>query len=167
MQIKSSLQTKPCLFNCVVYCRQQERLDYCLDLMQTLNTYFPCRLFFIHHLTQGQGCYTQAPEIPGGKSTSFYDTLFVEVSSDQLYRVAFALFPFLVPQLPIMLFWDCDPTQEKAVLPAIAPYARRLIFDSETVESLELFARRMLLEKKAACDQMDLNWARLMGWRSF
>lgn len=160
------MQIKPCLFNCVVYCRQKERVDYCLDLMHTLSGYFPCRLFFIHHLEEGHGHYTQSREIPHGQMTDFYDTLFVEASSDQLHRVSFSLFPFLVPELPIMLFWDCDPTQEKDVLPAIYPYANRLIFDSETIEDFASFANRMLATpEREACARIDLNWVRLIGWR--
>ena len=174
---------KPCLFNGVVYCQQKERVGYCLDLMHTMAGYFPCRLFVIHCLEEGVvDHYTQSREIPEGVSVAsdwgshFYDLLLVEVSRDQLHRVPFALFPFLVPELPIMLFWDCDPTEENAVLAAVSPYARRLIFDSETIGSLAPFAQRMLGVTEGSKEgkkstgrkplaQIDLNWVRLMGWR--
>lgn len=156
---------KPCLFNCVVYSAAKERLDYCLEFMRQLALYFPCRLFVIHRLEDKESYYAQNRQLPYGDGAQFYDTLFVEVSKDQLNRVAFALFPFLDPELPIVLFWDCDPTEEKAVLPDIAPYASRLIFDSETIEPLSAFARRLLdaSHEEKAC--LDLNWARLAGWR--
>lgn len=159
---------KPCLFNCVVYCQQQERFEYCLELARGLASYFPCRLFFMQHLKEkGLNHYTQSREGLSGWGANFYDTLFVETSSDQLYRVPFSLFPFLVPELPIMLFWDADPTEEKEVLPIIWPYANRLIFDSETISNLATFARRMphFETNDQAKEQVDLNWARLSGWR--
>lgn len=155
---------KPCLFNCVVYCESKERLDYCLDLMRNLAAFYPCRLFVIHRLAEeAKGQYTQSKDLYE-KGSSFYDTLFVEASEDQLYRVPFALFPFIVPELPIMLFWDADPTEERAVLPMIQEYARRLIFDSETVEPLFAFARRILASQDDE-KRLDLNWVRLSGWR--
>lgn len=160
-----ALAIKPCLFNCVIYCEKKERLDYCLDLLHTLASYFPCRLFVIHRLDESlKGQYTQSPDLYD-KGADFYDTLFVEASADELYRVPFALFPFLVPELPIVLFWDCDPTQEQAVLPMIRNYANRLIFDSETVEPLFAFARRILESVDDEKKRLDLNWVRLSGWR--
>lgn len=165
--LASMQEIKPCLFNFVVYCEQQERFEYCLELARSLAKYFPFRLFFVHHLKEkSSNHYRETQEGLNGWGASFYDARLVESSSEELYRVPFSLFPFLAPQLPIMLFWDCDPTEEKSLLPSIRPYAHRLIFDSETLTDLAAFAERMLSHDLGylAREQIDLNWARLAGW---
>lgn len=158
-----------CLFNLVVYCQDPDRLEYLQKLVMAIIEHFPCRITLIFG-SQGQGAdsiVSKTTVIKADKGVGTpCDQLLIESTPAYLYRVPFLIWPFLLPDLPLFLIWDCDPTAETEILPQLQRYASRLIFDSETVDNLQHFSQRLLAYADAnKRDLVDLNWTRIGGWR--
>lgn len=165
----TSGRVQACLFNLVVFCQDANRLEYFRQLIQSTIEYFPCRITLIRQLDgeEHDRLVTQNSIVRAATNTSIAcDQLSIQSSVDSLYRVAFQIFPFLLPDLPVFLVWDCDPIHEQQILPKLQPYANRLIFDSETVDNMQRFGQRLLDHAHAITrDIVDLNWIRIGGWR--
>lgn len=158
----------PCLFNLVVYCQDVDRMAYFQQLIQTTIAYFPCCIALIYR------CERQNTPIA---STTFLSStpedsspkceqLLIQASGKDLYQVPFLVLPFIQSDLPLFLIWDCDPTADQAILPALQAHANRLIFDSETIDHLQRFSHHLLAYMQTHThDIVDLNWTRIGGWR--
>lgn len=159
-----------CLFNLVVFCRRAERIAYFKKLIQAAIEHFPCRVMFIQDI-HGEAQKLLSTELTVLKAKQSdnpvnCDQLLIETGSHTLAQVPFVLLPFILPDLPLFLIWDCDPTTEQEILPKLLPHANRLIFDSETIDHLQRFAHRILAyQGSQSLDMVDLNWTRIGGWR--
>jgi glucose-6-phosphate dehydrogenase assembly protein OpcA len=64
------------------------------------------------------------------------------------------------------LLWTEDPSAPHPLFAPLAKLATRIIFDSESADSLLNFSKTVLkLRKETGVDTADLNWARTEGWR--
>jgi len=95
------------------------------------------------------------------------DFIDIKVSGNYLPRVPLLILPHFLPDLPIYLVWDENPTQENPISQEMEKYASRIIFDSESAQNLQQFAKSLLKHKESypSLDIADLNWARSEGWR--
>jgi glucose-6-phosphate dehydrogenase assembly protein OpcA len=161
---------KACLFNLVVFCQDGDRMDYFHELIQATVDHFPCRITLIRHVEgqKGESIDTQASRIQPSKlgQPNVSDQLLIQATTQALYRVPFLVLPYLLSDLPLFLIWDCDPATEQHILPTLQANASRLIFDSETIDNLQTFSRRILpYADPHQRDIVDLNWTRIGGWR--
>lgn len=159
---------KACLFNLIIYTREPRRTNYFKQLVKMIMSQFPCRVIFI----QGNPSSNEGDlkiRVTSEKSQNeriVCDQIFIEAADQDINRVYFLLFPLFVPDLPIYLLWGQDPTTEYTILPHLEHFARRLIFDSEATENLQLFSRNMLNRIETTSIQIiDMNWAKIRGWR--
>lgn len=160
-----SVQTQACLFNLVIYCPEPSRIGYFQQLIQAIAEHFPCRITLIQGSADSHDIETSRSLISSSSNT-ISDQLLIKASREKLDRAPFFVLPYLLPDLPLFLVWDCDPTGEQKILPALRSYASRLIFDSETIDNLQLFGQRLLTYTEADVrDIVDLNWTRIGGWR--
>lgn len=160
---------KACLFNLIVYTHEPAYVTYFKKIAHMIMEIFPCRVMFIH-----ENRMLQAPFLKIHVNTEelvnpigmVCDEINIEASTDQLARVPFLILPYFVPELPIYFIWGQDPTQENSVLSHLQKYATRLIFDSDTAEDFHHFSQMMLERLKLPKPEiMDINWARIGGWR--
>lgn len=160
---------KACLFNLVIYAKEEKRASYLQQLEQTVLERFPCRIIFIQHDSTNPKQLDVAINSQQRNKTNKkfnYDEIFIRAGTEMLSRVPFLVIPNLVPDLPIYLLWGQDPSTEKEILPRLENYASRLIFDSECSSHLKQFATDMIqLMKNRKTGIMDLNWATISGWR--
>lgn len=161
-------EAKACLFNLIIYTHEPRRTDYFKGVMRLVIEQFPCRIIFIQ-------CH---PDIPSAlniyvsieKSQSeqgiVCDQVILEAGKNELERIPFLILPLLMPDLPIYLFWGQDPSKENTILPHLQHLATRLVFDSESTEDLYKFSENMLERLKSTSSPIvDMNWARIGGWR--
>ncbi len=161
---------RACLFNLIVFNRISARTDYFRNIVQKVIDKYPCRVLFI----------TSDPEAPvpylktavsvvapiGGEVSIACDYIDFGVSGPDMVRIPFVLLPHIIPDLPVSLLWTEDPSQAHELFDPLSKLAQRIIFDSESADSLLAFAQRVLaMRAETKTDIADLNWGRTEGWR--
>lgn len=157
------------LFNLIVFTRFSPRTDYFRNIVQKVVEKFPCRTLFISHDPDSSQPYLKTAisvVSPSEEASIACDQIDIGVAGPDLQRVPFVILPHLIPDLPIYLLWAEDPSIPHPLFPPLAKLATRIIFDSESADSLLAFAQTLLeLKEKTGIDVADLNWARTEGWR--
>ena len=130
---------------------------------------FPCRTLFVSHDPDSPQPYLKTAisvVSPSEEASIACDQIDIGVAGPDLQRVPFVILPHLIPDLPIYLLWAEDPSIPHPLFPPLAKLATRIIFDSESADSLLAFAQTLLeLKENTGIDVADLNWARTEGWR--
>lgn len=158
----------PYLFNLIVYSPHSSRRPFLQELTKSLVDNFPSRVIFIEQTDAQPDLVVQVGDAPTEQNRDHVIPceVLIQTPADKLSKVPFALLPNLVPDLPVALLWDTDPTTEPDILPHLLKFSSRLIFDSESVDNLRQFSQCLVAQADAvAVDIIDLNWARLRGWR--
>ena len=160
------------LFNLVVFSPDPSRTPYFRSLVEDIVDYFPCRVLFTEACAKrdnpSKGITTEFNSYATRKGPYLtgYEEITLRYHPSQKEQLSFRLIPYLLPDLPNYLIWGQDPTTEHDVLPALLPYAHRLIIDSETTCDLQRFTRQILGQIQGShIDVIDLNWTRIKGWR--
>lgn len=151
------------LFNLILYATNPQRLKYLQDFIQTIVKSFPCRTILIY-------CDPEAPakQLELQETTNAtYSQIQINSSSEQLHRVPFVIFPILIPDLPLYLFWTEDPTREEIVLPRLIKFSKRLFFEYGNINERAAFSLRLLqmMHAHPEIEFIDLNWSINSGWR--
>lgn len=164
-----SSKAKACLFNLIIYTQETCRSDYFKNMVQMIIEQFPCRIIFIQGDRTTQDSYLRvrvSTETGKNKRGMACDQILIEAAGKDLSRVPYLILPLFIPGLPIYLLWGEDPTTENTILPHLQTFATRLIFDSECTEDLQHFSQIMQQKLKSSPIQVvDMNWARIRGWR--
>jgi 6-phosphogluconolactonase len=166
MEKGEDLKNKACLFNLIIYTQEPCRADYFKEMARMIMEQFPCRIIFIQGDRSSKESYLRQKtltETEQGKDS--YAPILVEAAGDDLIKAPFLVLPLFVPDLPIYLLWGEDPTTENKILPHLQKFATRLIFDSECSEDLTLFSQHMQEMLSTPTEIVDMNWARIGGWR--
>ncbi len=160
---------RACLFNLIVFNRYSSRTDYIRSIVQKVVEKFPCRVLFISEDTQAKTPFLKTAIsvlISGQEGNSACDQIDIGASGEEVQKVPYLLLAHLLPDLPITLLWTEDPAKEHPLFKPIAKLASRVIFDSESADSLQKFSKAVLdFHAKTKIDIADLNWARTEGWR--
>lgn len=159
---------RACLFNLVIYAKQDKRAEYLYQVAQTVIGKFPSRVIFVTGEEDSKEPYLKTSvsvlSAQEGENEIVCDYINVAFGGSDSVRVPFVILPHILPDLPVYLLWGDDPQKDNSLLLAMQRYATRTIFDSECTENLPGFARA-LLEKEKGHEIADLNWARIEGWR--
>lgn len=173
-QIWDSLQgtgkMRACLFNLVIYTRKNPRMDYLYKISQKLIEKFPSRIIFVTIDDEATDpvLKTSVSVISAGSTETSIacDLINIVLSKHNEERARFILLPHILPDLPIYLVWSDDPSKNNPLTKQLEKLATRVIFDSESTNSLTDFANSLIEHKeKLGSDIADLNWARIEGWR--
>lgn len=158
-----------CLFNLIVYTHEPRRTAYFTAMVKKIRKQFPCRIIFITSNPVAKEDYFHVEtlkESAGDESSSLCEHISIKTSGRDINRIHFLIFPLIVPDLPIYLLWGQDPTTEQTILPHLEGFSTRLIFDAEATSNLQQFSLNMLSRlHPSAIDFVDMNWARIGGWR--
>ncbi len=162
-------KTRACLFNLIVFNQLSSRTDYIRNIVQKIIDTFPCRVLFVSHDSDPSKSYLKTAVsvmASQGKSGAVCDDIDIGVAGSDWERVPYVILPHIVPDLPVYLLWGEDPSQPHPLFQPLAKLATRIIFDSESADSLFGFAQTLLsFKEQKGLDIADLNWARLEGWR--
>ena len=105
---------------------------------------------------------------PGGLQQVSYEQILIRARGDADKRLASAVIPLLLPDLPVFLWWTETPPLDAAYFEDLLGLADRLIVDSAD------FARpdRTLAQLRAVARAghgryglTDFNWTRITAWR--
>lgn len=160
------------LFNLIVFNRLSPRTDYVRNIVQNVVEKFPCRTLFISSDPNSSAPYLKTAVsvvVPqSGESTVACDQIDIGVAGSDIEKVPFVLLPHIVPDLPVYLLWTEDPSQDHYLFDPLVKLATRVIFDSESADSLLAFSQKLLnLHEQTKIDIADLNWARTLQWRGW
>jgi len=158
------------LFNLIIYTQKTSRDSYLHTVAHKVIEQFPCRILFIsvEHEATEEYLRAKISLMYAGKEPSAIacDLIELEVGGAQLKRIPFIILPHLLPDLPIYLVWEEDPSLDNPIFEQMSLYASRLIFDSESTYHLPAFSLKLLdIYKEIKIDIADLNWARMENWR--
>jgi glucose-6-phosphate dehydrogenase assembly protein OpcA len=157
------------LFNLIFFTEQSPREEYIRKIAYKLIKKFPARIFFISSDTESENSLKTSVAVISTEQGEFditCDLIEISASGAAQERVPLLLLPHIVPDLPVFLVWAEDPTRYSTLYENLKSFATRVIFDSESTEDLESFAKSVLTKyKEADFEIADLNWARLESWR--
>ena len=106
--------------------------------------------------------------IPDGATQVSYEQILVRARGDSDERLASAVIPLLVPDLPVFLWWTGTPPIGGRRFGELLGPADRLIVDSADFprphETLTQIAR-ICAQARGLFGVTDLNWTRLTPWR--
>ncbi len=157
---------RACLFNLIVFNKLSSRTDYIRDIVQKVSEKYPCRVLFISSDPESERPYLKTAVSVVGDGSIACDYIDIGVSGREIERIPSLLLPHLIPDLPISLLWTEDPSVEHSLFAPLSKLATRIIFDSESADSLLAFSQKILrLRAETGIDTAELNWARTEGWR--
>lgn len=156
---------RACLFNLIVFNKLSLRTDYIRDIVQKVSEKYPCRVLFISFDPESNLTYLKTAISVVGNGNIACDYIDIGVSGKQIEKVPFLILPHIIPDLPISLLWTEDPSLDHPLFAPLTKLANRVIFDSESADSLLAFAKKILMLNQTGIHTADLNWARTEGWR--
>jgi hypothetical protein len=157
---------RACLFNLIVFNRLSARTDYIRNIIQKVSEKYPCRVLFISSDPDAHQPYLKTAVSVVGSGNIACDYIDIGVSGPDIEKVPFVLLPHIIPDLPVSLLWTEDPSIPHPLFAPLSKLSTRIIFDSESADSLLAFSQTVLkLRAETGVDTADLNWARTEGWR--
>lgn len=163
---KGKKRTRACFFNLVIYTQKNETQAHYSHLVDSVLAKFPCRVFFISEGPANQSYLRSSVTAQSLNEGIFCEVIQIDVAGQLLERVPFLMLPYIIPDLPLYLLWTQDPTKEKTLLPALKPFAKRVIFDLEEGADLQKTSLNILSLMKGCSHEVgDLQWCALKGWR--
>lgn len=162
-------KTRACLFNLLIYSKENTREKYIQTIIQKIVQRFPCRiLLFINKGPEHKEIQSTISviEISQGGSQVFCDCIQFDLSSNDLKQISFLTLPHLMPDLPTFSLWAEDPSKDDPYLLHFETFCSRMIFDSEVSDSLVSFSKNLLkYQVMTGINLADLNWARTESFR--
>lgn len=96
------------------------------------------------------------------------EEIYVSARTDAVDRLPAAALPLLVTDLPVFLWWACEPALDDGLFRSLVHMADRLIIDSQALSApgtgIPLLANR-LRERAMEAIVGDLAWGRTGPWR--
>jgi glucose-6-phosphate dehydrogenase assembly protein OpcA len=161
---------KASLFNLVIFTKDNVRKDYFQKIARQVIRKFPCTIINITEAENSTESYLRTfvsdlqPE--NNANSIFCDMTNFEVSGASRNIIPSLVIRHIQEDLPTYFLWADDPSKRDPIALELKDLATRVVFDSETAESIAAFAKTLLeLHEKVECDIGDLNWARLAPWR--
>jgi glucose-6-phosphate dehydrogenase assembly protein OpcA len=111
--------------------------------------------------------FCQVPIADGARQIS-YEQILVRAHGNVEERLASAVIPLLVPDLPVFLWWTGTPPTSGRSFGDLVGLADRLIVDSSDVARPEVMLprlARLCAQAHGLFGLTDLNWTRLTPWR--
>ncbi len=164
-ELQGKNKTRACLFNLLIYTKENTREKYIQNVIEKIVQRFPCRMIlFIDKGVAPQEIRATISviELNQGQSDTFCDCIQFEIDSQSITKIPFLALPHLVTDLPNYLLWADDPNEQNLHRLRLETFCSRIIFDSETSQDLLSFSKNSLkYQIKSAINIADLNWARI------
>ena len=168
-EMQGKNKTRACLFNLLIYTKENTREKYIQQVMQKIVFRFPCRiLLFIDKGSAPMAIRSTVSviEINSGETPIFCDCIQFEMSTLDLNQITYLTLPHLMPDLPTYMLWAEDPFKQDPLPYQLEKFCSRVIFDSEVADQLVIFAKTLLrFQVRTNLTLSDLNWARVESFR--
>jgi len=168
--IESKSKVRAALFNLICFVPDGEHLAYVERITRFVLGKLPCRVLFLLFDPDSEQEYlrtTASMERIGESDPPILcDQIRIAFSKEYAERVPFLVTPHLLPDLPISLLWEGDPTDQPKIFPQLEKIAGRILFDPSSLPQLPDFARFTLnLMQNTNSVVRDQKWGCCEGWR--
>lgn len=166
---------RACVLNLILFTPRPDERSQMDALLSEVTEQHPCRAFVIladrdasaarldaYVSTRCQLSTRGAKQICGEQLT-------IEAAGEFVERVASAVTPLLVPDVPVFLWWREIPKQGDRHFERLAKLSDRVVFDvaaSVRPQTDLLRLARLLAAHDAEMRATDLDWGRLTSWRN-
>lgn len=155
-------KAKACLFNLIVFTSETRCMAYFQSLVDMIMERFPCRVMFIRSSPSDKNLGLRI----NVATRLGCDQVTIETGSAEQEEILFLILPHFVADLPVYLLWGEDPAIPNPLFAPLEKLCQRIIFDSAFIENLAHFSKTILNPAiHPDSDIVDINWARMRGWR--
>lgn len=164
LENKQGNKIKGCLFNLLVYTKDEIRGDFLRGVVQSIVQKLPCRLITVQSLSAvNESLEIKVKQYGNGEIVC--DHIAIKCPASDHAKIPFIVIPQFVPDLPVYIIWGDDPSQNFEVLKELIPYATRVIFDLESVFEFKNYCPKVTSLLKEGHEVIDIPWAVLSSWR--
>jgi glucose-6-phosphate dehydrogenase assembly protein OpcA len=165
---------RACAMNLLVYMKGDQETRRAIDWIGKLITRHPCRAIIMSvdptSVQPGLSSWISTLcHLPSnGSQQVCCEQIVLEAHGDSLCHLPGAVFPLLLPDLPVFLWWNDVPDPGDEVLLKFGMVAQKLILDSRPFSNPRTqFVRLISLSQKVGWRAAlgDMNWGRLRLWR--
>ena len=158
--LKNANFVRACLFNLIVYCKDQKEYGYYESLVHGLMKNYPCRVFFILEKDESPlATFVDVRTFTEGSSTVSCDYISFKLSTSDANKIPYLLLPHIVPDLPVFLFWPFSPSHSN--FEHLTKLSTRVLLSSALRSADEILHK----DQHSTCSFSDLNWLYTKGWR--
>jgi len=165
--------TRACLFNFIVFCETDADVAHATETISLLTSRHPCRAIVLlaradePHAELTASISAHCHLAGGGRKQVCCEQISIRASGERTGQLASAVLPLLESDLPTVLWWQGNFMARPTSFPRLIAVADRLIYDTSTWESPELFlgALSRVAVDQPRCRFADLSWTRLEFWR--
>jgi glucose-6-phosphate dehydrogenase assembly protein OpcA len=152
--------TRASLFNLVAWCETAESRDRAAEIIGDITGRVPCRAIVVlaesNAADELSATVTARCQLPaGGRKQVCCEQISITAGGSRVGRVESAVLPLLEGDLPTVLWWRGNFTEQPALFQRWEDVASRVIFDSSTDPCAS----------NPPANGTDLNWTRLALWR--
>ncbi|MGM0439614.1 MAG: glucose-6-phosphate dehydrogenase assembly protein OpcA [Chlamydiota bacterium] len=156
------------LSNLIVYTENPQREAHFKSVIDKVIKKFPSRVFLI--IMDLESCHKNFDVTVEVKTISqtkaLCDVTTIKASAHYLSRISYLLLPFLIPDMPVNIFWSQDILKQCCLFTTLKKVANRIIFDSESCSNISQYSKALLSHlEKAPYELCEINWIRLGSWR--
>jgi glucose-6-phosphate dehydrogenase assembly protein OpcA len=163
---------RACVLNLILYSQHddREKIDTLLDEVTVSH---PCRSLVLiadRETTEAHlNAYvsTRCQLNARGTKQICGEQVTIEAGGAVVERIASAVAPLLVPDVPVFLWWKDVPNEDDKLFNRLAEMSDRIVVDSASshhpYEDLRRFSR-MIAGRGGDMRASDLNWGRLTSW---
>lgn len=157
---------RACLFTLIVVISPNQKEGYLRQVVEAVSRRFPCRIIVVASgKSLPESMHLSVESVNREELVLAPDQITIETAEEDLDRASFLMLPHLVPDLPVYLLWGRDPAKHEEALHKLEKISHRFVFDSATACDLTAAFGEMLERTRQGQDLVDINWARLSGWR--
>lgn len=162
------------VLNLIVYAEREAHARRAAASIAELALRHPCRAIIVVADRAGSESPTPLIEmrchlpIADGARQVSYEQILVRAHGHVAERLASAVIPLLVPDLPVFLWWTGTPPTSGRTFGDLVGLADRLIVDSADAARPEIMLpnlARLCAQARGLFGLTDLNWTRLTPWR--
>jgi len=158
------MPSKACLYNLLVFTKKPERLKKLEPLFLDLLGRFPGK--FVSVLQKEGQKEIQMEELPpislSGSKAQTESRTQIAISGYEEKMVSLVPLPYLMPDLPVILFW-LDDNFNSALFQDFYKLADRLLLDGDETAKFQQWLQKL---SEGPIPIIDLSWSRGEGWRS-
>ena len=162
------------VLNLIIYAEREAHARRAAASIAELALRHPCRAIIVLADRTGREAPAQRIEmrchlpIADGARQVNYEQILVRAQGQVADRLASAVIPLLVPDLPVFLWWTGTPPTSGRTFGDLVGLADRLIVDSADAARPEIMLpslARLCSQARGLFGLTDLNWTRLTPWR--
>lgn len=166
---------RACALNLIIYTTPQDNRDQLGEMLEIVNEHHPGRTLLLFSDREAREARleayvsTRCRLLGSSRQQICGEQVTIEAAGAVVARVASAIAPLLVADVPVFLWWKDIPHDEDELFDRMSRMADRVVIDSASFDHPYADLIRLDEVVKALSREArisDLNWGRLTSWRT-